>query len=229
MLMAAALVLTPLTAGANPISVEVVRLRQVPGTHHVQLTYGVDGSTPATPSATKRDSTGLNVTWQGMNDTYTANTGSGLVDIKATQTCDCNVPVGQHKYTVTVKSAMDNKDADLTAQLEVVDNLGAPTDAGVPGGDMMPWDIPEPGEIQGLDCQVVCNNPPGDGPVNTDGPAVSTDGPMAQDAGTTSPDSAAPPKDKDDDDGGCSLGGSGGPLSLSLLVLLGLGLALRRR
>jgi hypothetical protein len=210
--------LLPLSARANPVAMEVLRARQVPNTHHVQLTYGVDGQSAATPGATSRDGASLGLSWQGMSGSYKANTGSGLVGVTATQACDCDVPVGQHEYVVRVKSAMGGNEIDLTTSVQVEQDLQTPMDAGVPGGDMMPWEIPEPGAIQGLDCRKACSG------------AAASDGPLPpKDGGSPGSDTGTGPKIKDkSDDGGCALGGPAGPLAPSLLLLLGLAL-LRRR
>ena len=223
--------LVPTLAWANPMAGEVVKARQVPNTHLVQVTYGVDDQfTAGTPSVTaiSRDGASLGLSWHGLGG-FTANTGSGLVGLNATQACDCDVPVGQHEYVVRVKSAMGGKEMDYKIKIEVLQDLQAPADAGVPGGDMLPWDIPEPGEIQGLDCRLACTGVASDGPMTVkDAGSVSPDTTtQPRDAGSASPD-ATQPKDEDDE-GGCSLGRAGQPLSLSLLLLLGLGLMLRRR
>lgn len=218
-LITAAALVAPLPAQANPIALEVVRARQVPNTHHVQLTYGVDGQTPVTPVSTTRDGSSLTLTWQSSSS-FTANTGSGLVSLAAVQTCDCDVPVGKHDYVVRVKSAMGGSEMDYPTSVEVLQDLQVPKDAGVPGGDMMPWDIPEPGEIQGLDCRTACT-------AGGDGPIVKDAAPPTPDAGAAA-DSGQPPP-KEEDDGGCSLGSAGGAPLLGLLLLAGIGLALLRR
>jgi hypothetical protein len=197
------LLLGPLSVQANPISMEVARGRQVPSSRHVQLTYAVDGSTPTTPISATKDGASLSLSWALTSASFTANTGSGLVSLSATQACDCDVAVGTRTYVVKVNSAMGGTPQDLTIKVDVVQNLAATADAGVPAGDVMPWSIPEPGQIQGLDCMAACS------------------GATNKDAGSGSPE-------KEVDDEGCAMGGR--PASLSLLMLaLGLGLLLRRR
>jgi hypothetical protein len=226
--------LVPGLAQANPIALEVVRARQVPGTHHVQITYGVDGTKVQTPLSTSRDGTKLGLAWHGQTG-YTANTGSGLVSVNATQACDCDVPLGTHKYEVRFTSAMDGKETSLTVTVNVLANLPTPADAGVPAGDMMPWDIPEPSEIQGLNCTQTCKAAKSDGPVIDAGvPDAATTNPdvaiTRPDAASTNPDAGTGGGNKEDDNGGCSLGQAGGPLSLSVfLLLLSLALWVRRR
>jgi MYXO-CTERM domain-containing protein len=184
----------------------------------------VDGQSPETPVSTTRDGSSLTLTWQSSSS-FTANTGSGLVGLSAVQTCDCDVPVGKHDYVVRVKSAMGGSEMDYPTSVEVLQDLQLPKDAGVPGGDMMPWDIPEPGEVQGLDCRTVCTTG-GDGPIVVKDAALPDT--STPDAGVT-PDSGQQPPPKQEDDGGCSLGSPGGAPLFGLLLLAGIGLALLRR
>jgi MYXO-CTERM domain-containing protein len=214
------------TARANPVAVEVLRLRQAPHTLHVQVTYAVDSSfgkkDPVTPISVSRDGSPLSVTWSAPAQ-FTANTGSGLAATKGTQFCDCGVSVGSHTYKVRVKSAMGGNELDMEGTVTLVQNLGDPVDAGVPHGDVLPWDIPEPSQLQGLDCQQVCSAPAADGgPVKKDsaGPVKDSAGP-AKDSTGPAQDSSATIKPKEDS-GGCSVAGHG-PAS-ALLLLLGLGL-----
>ncbi|MDY0004758.1 MAG: hypothetical protein RBU30_25905 [Polyangia bacterium] len=191
------------SAWANPITDRVLRVQQVPHTQHVQVSYGVDTSvtTFANPSSLSRDTTDLSATWTSYSG-FTANTGSGLATLQAAQWCDCNAPIGAHTYTAVATGG------SLQAELTVVANLEYPADAGVVSPDADPWDIPEPVDIQGLDCNASC-------------------GGTAPDAGTPPPDAAVTPDagvDPDDkDDGGCSLAGG---LGSSTLLGLWLGLSL---
>ena len=75
--------LAPALAVANPIAMEVIRARQVPGSRHVQLTYATDQSLgnlpdPQAPVKATRDDVELNLSWQLLAGSFTANTGSGL-------------------------------------------------------------------------------------------------------------------------------------------------------
>jgi hypothetical protein len=220
-----------LPARANPISLEVVRLRQVPQTMHVQVTFGVDGSTVSAPLAVSRGGQTLSVSWSD-SISYTANTGSGLTSMAATQFCDCDLAAGQHDYVVTFNSTMTTANPqEMTRSVTVRENLPHP-DAGLDSGgaDMHPWDIPEPSEIQGLDCVAACASSPADGAVDAAGPvpdggsSPALDGPVMpeRDSGSSHQLPA------DEDDGGCALAGLDQAGSLVLLAGLLL-LAMRRR
>lgn len=213
-ILGATLIGTP--AGANPMTDRVLRVQQVPQTHHVQVSYGVDTSvaTFENPTSLHRDSTALSPTWTTTTG-FTANTGSGLATLSAAQWCDCNVPTGAHTYAVAVTGS-----GTLQAELTVVASLAYPADAGVVSPDADPWDIPEPVDLQGLDCNTAC------GGTGTPDAGVVDAGSGTPDAGTD------PPKD----DGGCSLvGGSVGiPLvglwaGLSLLMLVVITFRRRRK
>jgi hypothetical protein len=213
------------SAGANPISMDVLRARQAPQTTHVQITYAVDSDTaPNTPSAITRDDQALSGSWTNTSS-FTANTGSGLKELKAVQLCDCDVPLGERLYKVTVMPAMGSQEMEFQATVTVVDNLGAPADAGVVG-DVHPWEIPEPNQIQGLDCSQECSGGGDDGGTVSPDAAVVT-----PDAGPTADSASPPPNPDDEDEGGCSLSGStrGGALGLLILGLGLLGGLLRRR
>jgi hypothetical protein len=222
---------------ANPISLEVLRARQVYTTTHVQLTFGVDahGATvPSIPSPSeiKRDGTALTGTWTRFSG-YTANTGSGLVALTSTQYCDCNVPVGNHTYLIKAKTLSGNdftKDIELSREVTVIASLPEPDkmDAGVPGPDMMKWDIPEPVAIQGLNCKTACNAVP----VQDKGAAVKDLGAVvAKEQGTAQKDTGTTqPPNKNDS--GCSMGGEHRRQLSVLLLVAALGLLvgfLRRR
>ena len=107
-----------------------------------------------------RDADLLGVFWENMETDYVANTGSGLTGLKATQACDCNVPTGKHDYKVVLASSPDG----WMASVEVVDHLeeadppAEPAEDTGASADVFPWDIPEPAEIQGLDCTVECGD-----------------------------------------------------------------------
>jgi len=79
---------------ANPIATESLRLRQVPTSTHVQITWSVmEGESKATE--VKRGGAVIEGQWHALAS-FTANTGSGLKTQSATQFCDCDVPVGTH-------------------------------------------------------------------------------------------------------------------------------------
>lgn len=228
------LVMSSAVAWANPIATEILRVRQVYGTHHVQITYGVDTSFgPAgalnTPSELTRDGEVLNVAWTRADTAINANTGSGLVGIDATQTCDCEVPAGAHTYVVNVVGPTGSA-IELQGVLTVEEEHYLKADAGAaPASDLSPWDIPEPDEIQGLDCKTVCGQAQKDSGAVTPqdaGPAVQKDAAAAADSAPVTP-----PAKAEEDDGGCAVAGadsSAAGLVLALLVL-GLGLIRSRR
>jgi MYXO-CTERM domain-containing protein len=194
----------PCATAANPIATEVLRLRQVPHTTHVQITYAsIDDGAPE-PASASRDGTALAVDWSSTTG-FTANTGSGLTQLAAWQACDCSVAAGQHEYAVT----LDGSDQPgWTATMVVQENLGSPPDAGTSSTDLAPWDIPEPTEIQGLDCRARCEATTGP----DTGPAADSSG-----GGTAG------------DDGGCAVSAAGGgPRWPALLVVVGLLLLGRR-
>lgn len=185
-------------ARANPISVSVLRARQVPHTAHVQVTFGVDLMISAdyAPTVLKRDGQVVTNAFPMTAVSFRTNTGSGVRETRAKQFCDCAVPVGKHDYELTYN--VGQMPETLSASVNVVANLGDPPDAGGPF-DMLPWEIPDPTEIQGVDCAKTCGAAPAD--------------------------MGSPPPGKI----GCSIGsagGAGGAGVLALVVMLGL---LRRR
>ena len=237
-IVASQLVILATPAFANPIALEVVRAREVPGSH-VQLTYGVDGKTPATPSNTTTFGS-KSTPWKAPAGTYQTNTGSGVRGVNAIQMCDCGVPVGQKLgYQITVASAYDGRTVTLTASLTTsgkYDASIAPSssvdggyDAGSPP-DVLPWEIPDPVEVQGLDCTVECaaigpqgtGGAPGTGGAQGTGGAPGTGGAQGTGGATTT---VTTEPTVQPGGGGCSMIQGGQPTSLFLLVL-GIGLAI---
>lgn len=227
------LVIFATPAFANPIAMEVVRAREVAG-GHVQLTYGVDGKSPPTPSATVTFGS-KSTSWKPLAGGYRTNTGSGVRGVNAIQMCDCEVAIGQTlSYKVTVASAYDGKPVTYTASLTTSGKYDpspiappAEPDAGV-----MPWDIPDPIEVQGLDCAVECAStlPQGTGGATGAGGATETGGTTGTGAGGTTGTSTTDPVNQNGG-GACSMVRSGGPASLFVLAL-GIGvavLAMRKR
>lgn len=147
-------------ARANPVSIAVVRARQVPHTTHVQVTFAVDGSISAdyVPTALLRDGQPVPGTFQLAAGPFRTNTGSGVRDTRAKQVCDCAVTAGKHAYTLTYRVGQNPE--TLSTTVEVVQGLGDPPDAAGGPVDMLPWEIPDPVEIQGLDCKQACAAPP---------------------------------------------------------------------
>lgn len=197
------------SARANPIVTELVRARQVPRTQHVQITFAWEAGGPARqPGEVQRDGKVLTPTWTPLSS-YVANSGSGLRSLAATQLCDCEVPLGSHRYDVKVMGGS----YPLQANVTVVPGLEPPPDGGTPPQmDMLPWDIPEPVEIRGLDCVTACAAPP-------------------VDLARAPADLAFPPSSNG---GSCGLGGRGaigvrGAIGLGALAIAILAIALRRR
>ncbi len=186
--------LLPLPAFANPIATHVLRVRQVPSTLHVQVTFGADmvfgGDSFKAPAETTRDGQAIEPHWVGLTGGYTANTGSGLTDVSAVQFCDCSVSEGEHTYSVKPPPS----DYELTASVTVAADFEGPTSTDPPDAhgdgsrdvEVLPWDIPEPTEIQGLDCVASCAGAAGE---DAGGPADA--GPVT-DSGVGSSDEGAP-------------------------------------
>lgn len=153
-----ALAATP--ALANPIMGDVLIARQTPHTHSVQITLGRDTAVGDLdePTSVTRDGAPLEVDWVTMDDPYETNTGSGLTDVDATQFCDCDLAVGEHTWEVK----LPNYNWAFTVTLEVVEDQPDYEEVD-PGPDPYPWDIPDPVEMQGIDCAATC----ADGPVDT--------------------------------------------------------------
>lgn len=211
----AQMVLLATPAFANPIALEVVRAREVAGSH-VQLTYGVDGKEPKTPSNTVTFGT-TSTEWKTLAAGYNTNTGSGVKGVKAIQMCDCNVAVGQSlAYEITVASAYDGKVVTLTSTLTTSGKYDAAVkDPALIDAGSMPWTIPDPVEVQGLDCAVECSAV---GPQGTGG-APGTGG--STEPATTTPDNKI-------GGGSCAMVQGSEPAGLLALVF-GIGLALFAR
>lgn len=175
---------------ANPYAREVVRAREVrggDGLSNVQLTYGVDGKTPQAPTDVVTSGT-KTTPWKLAAGGYNTNTGSGVRYVSAIQMCDCGVAIGKSlEYKVTVESPYGSPSTlTLTARLTTtgVYETSVPTssvDGGLDAGqkpDVMPWNIPDPVEIQGLDCTAECvaDPPPGSGGATGAGGALGTGG-----------------------------------------------------
>ncbi|TNF32474.1 MAG: hypothetical protein EP329_10030 [Deltaproteobacteria bacterium] len=226
---------------ANPIAVDVLRVRQVPTTRHVQITYGHDGSVGGTvpvPTTVERDGAKVDLVWVPMSGSFTANTGSGLIGVDATQTCDCDVPLGAHTYTVTLDGTtpMGGSVTVSEASAVPVEVDAGPTDDDADAGDsdveVYPWEIPEPTALQGLDCAVVCAGSVVE-PVVEDEPDVIDANTSEED--TAGADATVVPGSTDTDGdveggGGCAAGGgSAAATLLALGALLALAVLRRKR
>ncbi len=219
---------------ANPIATESLRLRQVPNSTHVQVTWAVmegEGGIKPTVNEISRDGAVLTGSWHELDD-FTANTGSGLTSQPATQFCDCDVAVGSHDYVIKAVTYYDGRENTRTVTFVVEENLTQPHDAGVPGPDTNPWEIPEPTEIQGLDCLTECKVVEDGGVVSTEAgdPAPDLASAVQKDAGPTfQKDASATGEKESEDESGCAITGTA-RLEGSFILLLALGfLALRRR
>ncbi len=217
----AAAVLGGSQAAANPVSLDAFRLRQVPGTQHVPVTYAVStdaGGGGTTINGLQKDGAPLAVSWTDVGS-FRANTGSGLEPLNGWQTCDCDVELGQHSYAVEVQGgACFGGPCSPDSSVNVVADLSPPNEADA-GAVELPWNIPEPAALQGLDCVATC--------AGTGHPEPMPDSGGAADAGGGA-DPGAAPTVTDDDDSGCSAGRGLAPWLWATLMLLLFG-AVRQR
>jgi MYXO-CTERM domain-containing protein len=194
--------LLPLPALANPIATHVLRVRQVPSTLHVQVTFGADtafaGEDFKAPAETTRDGQAVEPDWIALGGGYTANTGSGLTSVSALQFCDCSVPEGEHSYSVKPPPHDYEMEASVTVEAgyEGQPTTDPPDAQGSEATDVevMPWDIPEPSAIQGLDCVAFCATPVGE-----DAGSAPVDAAPASDAQGGAVDEGAPTDPPADD------------------------------
>ena len=165
LVLASQIVMLGPSALANPVRSQVLRVREVPG-GHVQLTYGVDrGSPKFAEEALEAPSHGTtfgtkSTPWKALATAFNTNTGSGITGTSAFQMCDCNVPVGRRlEYGVTVPSLYDGEPLTMTARLTTSGKYDAAAPRpSVPEAEEAPWLIPDPIEIQGLDCAAECQS-----------------------------------------------------------------------
>jgi MYXO-CTERM domain-containing protein len=260
LIVASQFVILATPAFANPYAREVLRAREVAGPNgpsNVQLTYGVDGGHPQTPTDVVTFGN-KSTPWKAPATSYNTNTGSGLRWVDPIQMCDCGVAIGQSlEYKITVESAYSaGKSLTLTARLTTSGNhetgtapsssIDASYDAGS-APDVLPWEIPDPVEIQGIDCTVECTavgpqgtgGAPGAGGTQETGGAPGAGGTQetggAPGAGGTQETGGAPgtggatvpatTEPSQQGGGSCSMVQGGHPAGLFLLVL-GVGLAL---
>jgi hypothetical protein len=240
---AAATVSTP--ALANPVLAEMLRARQIPHTQHVQITYArMYSSDAASAGPLSRDTTALGRTWMPFAAGVNLNGGSGVQKYAtALQICDCSVAIGSHSYSALPSFGT----YAITVNVTVVDNMGEP-DAAVVKPDAMPWDIPDPIEIQGIDCVKWCASAADSGTAPTDAGTILVDSSIAPVDANTAPDVSQPSSQPDGSSpstaptstaptaaapdnssggGGCSIGARGG--SGAALFLIGCSLWLMRR
>jgi len=149
----AGLVLSTSPSAANPISMESFVAQQVPGTHHVKVTWGEEERANP-PGKITRDGEDLSVSWVEVDEDWQGNTGSGLVPLDAEQFCDCKVEVGSHLYALGEWKVFENYEEQF-----------------VPGDTASAWNIPAPVD-QGIDCVTTC----GDSTEPMPAPSCSTAG-----------------------------------------------------
>lgn len=202
------LLITP-DAWANPISVDAFRVRQMEKSLDVQVTHGVDTGSGAFTikiiSLTRDGNVITPTSW--LATSYKANTGSGVRSLSASQHCDCGVSKGKHTYELKVQGVMGSgKISNHSVTVEVQAGGPAAKDAGSgKGGDLAPWEIPEPSEVQGANCTLQCKaNAGNDGGAGDGGAKV------------------------EQETDGCAVGGNAGAGGI-LVMLAMLGLFLRRR
>jgi hypothetical protein len=167
------------SAIANPVSCEIFRAQQPPNSTHVQLSLVDQCDQNIEIRSLTRDGTTLNTDWQPI-DGFTANMGSGLDTAPARQFCDCDLPVGSHTFKLSfrIKSDGETYDGTFVDTIDVLStaDMNAQTadteipDAGEMDSEMMPWDEPEPQEIQGIDCIAACKT---GGPGTEEGAAAT--------------------------------------------------------
>ncbi|MFZ4578995.1 MAG: MYXO-CTERM sorting domain-containing protein [Myxococcota bacterium] len=221
-----ALTLTaPALAAANPMSMNVLRVKGVPGTRHVQVTLAKSGGGSA--GEVKRDGVVITPTWTTMSG-YQANMGSGVSNVAADQFCDCLLPIGLHEYQVAATEGGTLNGSIVVTGVAAAPIMPPPNNDDADSGqsdapaDVMPWDEPEPTGLQGLDCAVTCAATP---PADTTDDTTVTDGIGAQD---TTGGSITPPAESSGSN--CSAAPTGRVAGLAgLLALLVVGLFLRRR
>lgn len=203
-------------ANGNPIASEMIRVRQVPNTLHVQITYGTAASDGTPVDSATRDGAPLAGDWTKI-DSFAMNLGSGVRNVSGYQRCDCNLSVGAHEYRVQVQNP---NGTTLRASITVAADYSGPTTQPPVGateaGGMAPWDEPEPTEMQGLDCTVWCETM-ANGSGGTSGAATNVSG------GASSAQSEA-------DDNGCSISERiRHHFAMIGLAAIGLALLFRRR
>ncbi len=168
--------LAPSAALANPILSDALTARQVPETMHVQIT--VLGHSCDEFDVTRDDEL-LNGDWVPVSS-FQKNMGSGVTGNSGCQLCDCNLTAGSYYYDAEVEGSAASY---LNMTINVVEGYTTPVQPGIGGqGGMMPWDEPDPVEMQGLDCVAACAlvGAGGAGGASTTGSAGSSGGPVSQ-------------------------------------------------
>ena len=161
-------------AWGNPMMSTSFHAMQVPGTHHVQVTWLNIGQKVPKVSVYLRDDKAYELQWKPF-DGFKSDQGSGVGSYPVAQACDCNVAVGHHTFRVMPngQKSMDELPwGTLRAEFDVL--ADKPDPAKVP-----PAPPPEPkndtermllrlheenlkrrGEVpkgvQGLDCRAEC-------------------------------------------------------------------------
>jgi hypothetical protein len=209
-------------ASANPIMCEVFHARQTPLTQHVQITFADDCAESFEVLSVKRDGEALDGAWSSFQG-YTTNTGSGLRELAALQLCDCALTTGAFEYAIEARS--DDRDVAMSLTVKVVPAEEVPEpDPDEEDTDTyeMAWDIPDPVEMQGLDCAATCAE---DEPASTDAEGDAAGDDTESSATKETEDGGDPEKetagDKESDSGCTVIGRIGRSSDVSMLFVLG--------
>jgi hypothetical protein len=202
------------SAGANPMASARLLARQVPKTQHVQITVATAFGT-MTVGSLQRNGNPLPVQWTPIGG-FSTNLGSGVRSVPGGQYCDCDLPIGDYSYSVPVTQSTYTM--DVTASVQVVEGYDSVPDAGAVSPDAWPWEIPDPAEIQGLDCVNACQTdagttPPSDGAAGG-APIATTTGGAPATSEQPNPDPSASASDS-----GCAVS-SRGPARGALWMLV---------
>jgi hypothetical protein len=224
LILASVLLASPVLA--NPIATEALKVRAVPGPH-VQLTYAVEGRTPQPPLNVVTFGT-KSTPWKALDGSFNTNTGSGIRALNAVQMCDCNVAIGQ---TLAYQFTLDSSRGPYTVSISFGKYDASVTPPPSVDSGVKPWEIPDPIEIQGLDCAVECSSvvPQGLDAAQGTGGEIGLDaaGGAPGTGGTTAPATTNP--SSDNKGSSCSIS-QGRPTGLFVLVMsLGLAFFGRRK
>lgn len=165
-----ALFLLSSTAWANPISTEIAKAYQYPGTPHAQLSFflmegfGEEGQDLA-PTSLKRG--GVLLPFKPVGPTgISLNGGSGIGVYQAYQFCDCDLQAGEYRYAFVFPegSSIEEYEDNYYKTLEIEDpppsweDLNPESDPIATDGDYdAPWLIDDGQWPKGLDCSTWCD------------------------------------------------------------------------
>jgi hypothetical protein len=205
-------------ASANPIMCDVFHARQTPLSKHVQLTFADDCAKSIEITSLKRNGEALDGAWSSFQG-YTTNTGSGLRELKALQLCDCDLSTGAYEYAITAMMDGQQEEMSLTITVVPADEVPEP-DPDEKDTDTyeMAWDIPDPVEVQGLDCAATCDGVP----ATTDTTNDDTESTGTTDAKDTG-DQETEASGGGESGSGCTVTGHiGRPSDVSMFFVIGL-------